>query len=204
MPLAMTIRTLAASALRHSQADRAGANVWWPAEIPRQNPTDARDSTESDRVELTQVERVSTKRLRWTDAQVLDALREASTYDHPLMSTKYDWLISVGEIEGPTASRIGKRFGSWAAACAAAGVEAARPTSTHTRYRGTDLDLLLALGRYLQDAPAPHTRTAFERWRRTEVVETPSSSLIGTRFGTWAEAKRRAGDHCDIRDEVRV
>ncbi|HET8600949.1 MAG TPA: sigma factor-like helix-turn-helix DNA-binding protein, partial [Segeticoccus sp.] len=52
---------------------------------------------------------------RWSDDEILDAIREAALYEFPLTTKAYAGLLAVGQIKGPSLPRIWQRFGSWSA-----------------------------------------------------------------------------------------
>ena len=64
---------------------------------------------------------------RWSDEQILEALRQASNYQFPLSGPKYDSLVALGEIDGPTSIRVLQIFGTWSRACGLAGVASLSP-----------------------------------------------------------------------------
>lgn len=79
---------------------------------------------------------------RWSDDAILDAIREAALYEFPLTTNAYSDLLSKGQIKGPSMARIGQRFGSWTAACEAAGVVAGQTMRPHYESRWSNDDLL--------------------------------------------------------------
>ncbi|MBS4753207.1 hypothetical protein KG112_10375 [Nocardioides sp. zg-ZUI104] len=129
---------------------------------------------------------------RWSDEEVLDAIRDAALYEFPLTTNAYAELLSQGQIKGPSMPRIWQRFGSWTAACEAAGVVAGQPMRTNYQSRWTDDDLLQIVRRYLLDPNAPNSAHRFDEWKRAAAPEGPSFQTLRNRFGSWTEVKRRA------------
>ncbi|KQO38893.1 helicase associated domain-containing protein [Aeromicrobium sp. Leaf245] len=60
----------------------------------------------------------------WFEADIIAALQEAATLVFPLRPAAYQELVTSGALTGPNRSSVISRFGTWEAACAAAGVEA--------------------------------------------------------------------------------
>lgn len=135
---------------------------------------------------------VSNAESRWSDDDILDAIKEASAYEFPLTTSAYRDLVAVGQIKGPSLPRIGQRYGSWTAACQAAGVTAGRTMRNNYESRWSDQDLLDIIRQYLLDPAAPNSANRFDQWKRDNVSDGPSFQTIRNRFGSWTEAKRRA------------
>lgn len=136
--------------------------------------------------------RPRTSVLAWSDSDILQAIREASIYEFPLTANAYAELVRLGEVPGPSLPRIGQRFGSWVAACEAAGVEHGQPPRTNYQSRWTDDDLLTYARSYFLDPDVSDSAGAYGAWRRDKAPEAPSSMTLRNRLGTWAEIKRRA------------
>lgn len=90
----------------------------------------------------------------------------------------------------PSHNTIVLRFGSWRAACEAAGVKIAarRATNTWTR-RWTDEELLGWARRYFQEAGATGTNSGYDRW--AEDHGGPSMITLRNRLGRWADIRAR-------------
>lgn len=129
---------------------------------------------------------------RWSDEDICEALRQASAYEFPLTTSAYSELLRVGQIEGPSVPRIGQRFGSWTAACAAAGVVAGDPWNREYESRWSDEDLLQIARAYLVDPNAPSSAHRFDEWKREYAPDGPSAQTLRNRLGSWTEVKRRA------------
>jgi hypothetical protein len=129
---------------------------------------------------------------RWSDEEVLNAIRDAALYEFPLTTNAYAELLSQGQIKGPSMPRIWQRFGSWTAACEAAGVVAGQTMRTNYQSRWSDDDLLQIVRRYLLDPNAPNSAHRFDEWKRTAAPDGPSFQTLRNRFGSWTEVKRRA------------
>jgi len=129
---------------------------------------------------------------RWSDEEILDAIRQAAVYEFPLTANAYSDLLSVGQVEGPSLPRIGQRFGSWSAACEAAGVVPGQTMRTHYESQWSDSDILTIVRRYLEDPAVPNSIQGYDAWRRTNAPDGPSGQTIRNRFRTWTEVKRIA------------
>jgi hypothetical protein len=129
---------------------------------------------------------------RWTDEDICEALRQASVYEFPLTTTAYSDLLKVGQVNGPSVPRIGQRFGSWSAACAAAGVVAGDPWNREYESKWSDEDLVQIARSYLTDPNFPNSAHRFDEWKRENAPDGPSAQTLRNRFGSWTEVKRRA------------
>ena len=129
---------------------------------------------------------------RWSDEAVLEAIREAGLYEFPLTTNAYSDLVSQGQVKGPSMPRIWQRFGSWTAACEAAGVVAGQTMRPHYESRWSDDDLLEIARQYLLDPDSPNSAHRFDEWKRECAPDGPSFQTLRNRFGSWTEVKRRA------------
>jgi hypothetical protein len=125
---------------------------------------------------------------QWADAEILDLLRTASTYEFPLSAKKYANLVQIGELTGPSVPRIHQRFGGWSRACELAGVEHG---ATHLDYNSkwTDDDLVRCVISYLGDPNFNGTFHGYDDWRCTKSDDAPSGGTIRNRFGDWTTVK---------------
>jgi hypothetical protein len=139
-----------------------------------------------------QLRRARSAENHWSNEDVFSAIRSAALYDFPLAIKTYAELLNIGQIQGPSVPRICQRFGTWTAACDAAGVVSHPARRANYQSRWTDEDLLSIVHRYLADHSWPGTFAGFDDWRKGFIPEGPSSSTLRTRFGTWTEIKRRA------------
>ena len=135
---------------------------------------------------------------RWSDDDILAALREASIYEFPLTTTAYTELLRVGQVDGPSVPRIGQRFGTWSAACARADVVAGDPWNREYESKWSDDDLLQIARAYLVDPAAPSSAHRFDEWKKKNAPDGPSAQTLRNRFGSWTEVKRRALAQGDV------
>jgi hypothetical protein len=126
--------------------------------------------------------------VRWSDEEILEALRCAATYEFPLSTMKYSNLVEIGEIRGPSVARIYQRFGQWSAACESAGVEHGSTRIDYTS-RWTDADITRFLVLYLSDTRYTGAAHRYDEWRIAESVDAPSLGTVRSRFGDWESAK---------------
>lgn len=138
---------------------------------------------------------------RWSDQEIMDALRAAAVYEYPLTANAYSALLAVGQITGPSVPRIGQRYGSWTGACEAAGVEPGRTVRSDYQSKWSDQDIANIVRQYLLDPSAPNSAHRFDEWRRENVPDGPSFQTVRNRFGTWTATKRRALKPMGARDE---
>ncbi len=141
-------------------------------------------------------------RRRWSDEQILHCLRRAADLypGKPLTGHRYGKVRK--QVGGPTHVRVLQRFGTWLAACEAAGV---RPgTAPRRRYARawTETEMLGWVADYLAQPGTRGTYAGYDEWaRRTDGA--PSSQTVRNRFGTWAVVKRAATVLVVAREQAR-
>jgi hypothetical protein len=117
----------------------------------------------------------------------------ASEMGEPLTEARYvEWANRQPRGQVPSQPTVCNRFGSWVAACAAAGVrpgEASRPAYTRTWTREACLEVLRG---WLDIHPASTSVVAYEATRARSADDMPSSPTIRNRFGGWASALQAA------------
>ena len=97
----------------------------------------------------------------------------------------------VGAFE-PSSSRIIQRFGSWSAACAAAGLSARAATRRYRSAWGAE-SVIQAVARYLAGPGASGSYAGYADWaKNTDGV--PSAQTVRNVLGGWAQAKAAATD----------
>lgn len=127
---------------------------------------------------------------RWTDEEVLEAIRTAATYEYPLVRTKYQALVDAGEVQGPSSARIDQLFG-WVSACEMAGVESGHAWRDY-QSTWTDDDLLHYVRVYLAEVGSTATFAGYDKWRRRAGLDAPSAPTLRNRLGRWVSIKRAA------------
>ncbi|WP_164983782.1 Z1 domain-containing protein [Cellulomonas endophytica] len=127
---------------------------------------------------------------RWSHDQTMQALVDAATFEWPLSSTAYDDLLRVGEVQGPSAVRIGQVYGSFSAACEAAGVEPVRAPRDDYQSRWTDTELLDWVADYLRAPGSSGSFSGYEAWRAVHGSDAPSGGTLRNRYGAWSAVKQ--------------
>lgn len=120
-----------------------------------------------------------------SDDDILTLIREVAEVEgEPLSRHAFE------TVAGFSGAAVVRRFGTWTAACAKAGVETAPATRRYAR-EWSDKVLVERVRAFL-GATADPTWAAFRKWCR----EHPGASAetVRLRFGTWREAQRRAMD----------
>lgn len=127
----------------------------------------------------------------WSNEQLLDVLRIASTKSTPLTVAAYNALVTQKQVEGPTGQVFYMRFGSWLEACEAAGVQSGeRVRGNYTRaWLNVDLEALVV--EFLFSIEHDGSFGDFQSWLR-ERPDSPSVATVRSRLGTWNEMKRNA------------
>lgn len=121
-----------------------------------------------------------------TDEDIAGVLRAAAAESgDPLSVARYD----AGAYE-PSSSRIIQRFGSWSAACAAAGLRARGASRRYVSSWDAD-EVAAAVSRYLSSPGASGSYAGYERWAKTADGE-PSAQTVRNMLGGWTQAKAAA------------
>lgn len=179
------------AAVRRALDERGPMTVAEVAEISAYDPVEISKAWPRDLAHL-RLHAAGNYENRWSDEAILEAIRQAALYEYPLTTNAYAELVSQGQVQGPSMPRIWQRFGSWTAACEAAGVVPGRTMRRHYESRWSDDDLLRVARQYLLDPSAANSAGRFDEWRRAVVPDGPSFQTLRNRFGSWTEVKRRA------------
>ncbi|WP_164519736.1 sigma factor-like helix-turn-helix DNA-binding protein [Nocardioides ferulae] len=126
---------------------------------------------------------------RYSDADIIEVLSAAAALaSGPLTKTAYDEYVAAHG--GPSGIRVLQRFGSWKAACEAAGVTCGQARRSYTRRwtAGTMVDNLIA---YFDSPGATGAFADYDQWSRGH-ADRPSGQTIRNHFGSWQAAKTAA------------
>lgn len=120
----------------------------------------------------------------WSDAAILAALQSAAG-DGPLSVSAYDAFRGGRDL--PSSARVIQRYGSWSAACSAAGLEVnAGRASYATKWT---LDALAeSVADYLATEGSTGAYAGYAAWAAA-TTGAPSAQTVRNRFGGWAAAK---------------
>lgn len=124
-----------------------------------------------------------------SDEEIFATIRAVSALDggDPLSGPFYDTHRGDRAV---TRARLLQRFGTWGAACDAAGVSwLARETRTYSR-RWNETQMLDYAWDYLNSTSSP-TFLGFDSWLGTQ-NDAPSAQTVRNTLGTWVEIKRQA------------
>ena len=139
---------------------------------------------------------------RWSDDDIVECLRHAAALHpgKPLTAHRYGKVKKA--VGGPTPVRILQRFGTWLAACEAAGVRGG--TSPRRRYRRgwTESELLGWVADYLAEPGMRGTYAGYDTWAR-RTAGAPSAQTVRNRLGAWASVKRAAAVLVVAREQAR-
>ena len=127
--------------------------------------------------------------VKYAEADLIEGLRSAA--DHcgtPLTVKQYDGYRHAHQPELASGIWVIRHFGTWRSACERAGLAANTTRSTSSRW--TDAELLRAVADYLAEPGTTGSYAGYQEWARG-ADGVPSGALLRSRFGTWAEAKRR-------------
>jgi len=125
---------------------------------------------------------------RWSDDEIVTALKMAGTYAFPLSAPQYDELVTVGEVKGPGSQTVATRFGTWKRACRLAGVETTNMGREYYSQKWSWNEMVDCLVEYLLDPFTTGTSAGYESWREESVNDLPSLALLRNTFGSWADA----------------
>ena len=132
----------------------------------------------------------SHSRPRFTDAEVLEALRAAAAVQgDPLSVDRYD--AHQRAHGGPTSVRIIQRLGGWNAACRAAGLRTNAGRASYAR-RWTREQVLEHVAAYLAEGGSG-SYAGYAAWAK-EAAGAPSGQTVRNLFDGWAAAKAAAKD----------
>jgi DNA-binding CsgD family transcriptional regulator len=130
--------------------------------------------------------------LRWSNEEVLGAIRDAATYEFPLSASTYGELVARREVVGPSVPLVYLRFGSWTSACSAAKVESGVSLVESYESRWTDDDLLGFVAAYLLRSDSQGTFRGYDEWAKQAEYDAPSAGTIRKRLGSWNDVKKQA------------
>ena len=125
---------------------------------------------------------------RHSQEQLLAAVRHAGTFYHPLSAPQYDDLVAVGEIDAPGSQTVAKRFGTWKAACLAAGVESFSIGRSLYETKWSWDEVVNFVVEYLMSSETSGTFPDYERWRSRQVNAAPSGALVRNTLDSWGAA----------------
>jgi DNA-binding transcriptional ArsR family regulator len=136
------------------------------------------------------VSRKHTDRSTFTDAQMGQALRSVwkklDDKSKGLSRIRYNRERAEGT---PAASTFIRRWGSWSAACEAAGITASKPRRDSYEQTFTDDDVLRSVNEFI-DETGSTVYHRYAEWAREH--GRPSGPLLVMRWGGWANARKEA------------
>ena len=126
------------------------------------------------------------RRRDFTDEHIGAELRGAAARaGDPLSVAQYD--AGRGE---PSSALIIQRFGSWSAACSAAGLSARSVSRTYTR-AFDETTVAAAVARYLGEPGCTGSYAGYAAWAKS-TTGAPSGQTVRNTLGSWAQAKDAA------------
>jgi hypothetical protein len=126
---------------------------------------------------------------QWTEDDCIEVLKLAATFAFPLTVLEYRKLIASDSISGPTLPIFYSRFGSWADACAAAGVETGNALREYDS-TWSDSDLVRIVRQFLWESrDTSWSIQNYDDWRARHESQLPSAGLLRNRLGTWSEIR---------------
>jgi hypothetical protein len=135
----------------------------------------------------------------WESDELLAVLRLAASHQEPLTAQRYSDLRTVGRVTGPTPAIFYKVFGSWSAACAAAGIRSGKKLHSNYSRKWTDEELLDFVIEYVSEPRSGVTGESLtvkgiDQWLRSLRAsrEAPSLSTLRNRLGSWSGMRSKA------------
>ena len=126
---------------------------------------------------------------QWTAEDCIEVLKEAATFAFPLTVLEYRRLIESNSIIGPTLPIFYSRFGSWADACSAAGVENGIAQREYDS-AWSDSDLVRIVRQFLWESKdVSWSIQNYDKWRASHESQMPSTGSLRNRLGTWSEIR---------------
>lgn len=123
------------------------------------------------------------------DEDVLAGLRQAAVeLGDPLVADRYDTYAPSRGLLGSV--RIIQRWGTWNAACVAAGLRINAGRAVYRR-RWTEAEMLEHVANYLQTEDCRGSYAGYDDYAR-RVPEAPSSQTVRNAFGNWSNMKSAA------------
>jgi hypothetical protein len=131
---------------------------------------------------------------QWSSDDCIEVLKLAATFAFPLTLLEYRKLVESNSIIGPTLPIFASRFGSWADACAAAGVETGMSLREYDS-TWSDSDLIRIVRQFLWESKNDSWSIQnYDKWRANHESQVPSVGLLRNRLGTWSEIRVLALD----------
>ena len=136
--------------------------------------------------------------LRYTAADIEAALRDMATErantGGPASISVSWWSAHRDPARHPTSARVIQRYGSWNAACRAAGLPVTETATPRGRASRWDDEACLGWVRAFRASDAPgRSYAAFEAWLQTQ-PGSPSAQTVRNRLGAWSAALTRAAE----------
>ncbi len=128
----------------------------------------------------------------WTNDKILQALREAANGSEMLSGGHYADLVAEGAIQGPTLPRVIQVFGSWANACALAGLSIGHTPRDDYSRSWTEDELVHFMAEFLIASDSASIES-YAKWSASDpATKRPSAGTIRNQAGQWNDVKARA------------
>ena len=135
----------------------------------------------------------------WERDELLAVLRLAAPHQEQLTVQRYTDLRTVGRVTGPTPAIFNREFGSWSAACAAAGIRSGKRLHSNYSRKWSDEELLDFVIEYVSATRSGATGESLTvkgmgQWLRSLRAsrEAPSLATIRNRLGSWSGVRSKA------------
>lgn len=150
------------------------------------------------------VPREAGAQLRFSEADLLDALAIAAELVAPFTHQNYQEYVDRADFPYPSAITVIHRFGSWYAACVRAGVDWTGVTRRDRSDGATPETCLPGVVAFLLSPVSTTSVAAYDPWRSEQSEWVPSSSLLRNVFGSWSLAVHAGLDDIASSDAIRA
>lgn len=129
---------------------------------------------------------------KYSDDDILEALRLAEAFESPINHNLYDDLVSRGLVKGPSSQTVMKRFDTWNKACEAANISYTESFRGGYESLWTEEEILDYLIEFLKNRTYGEGVESYDQWRIETLSSSPSGAHLRNIFNTWINAKNEA------------
>ena len=124
--------------------------------------------------------------LKWSQDQILEAIRRAARVEEPLSQKTFDLLVREGVIDCCSTVRIAQIFDKWSIACDLAGVRSVGSFVGEYQRSWSESDCIDWVCRFLLSSETSRSVDAYGLWVKEQEGNPPSSGTIRTTVGPWS------------------
>jgi hypothetical protein len=121
------------------------------------------------------------------EMEILEALRQAATYEYPLSGPGFDDLVAQDLIRCVSRVRVMQIFGTWSNACDKAGVESIAAVRPYYDRIWTENDLWEYVIDFLLTPEIGASVGSYDTWAKEKPGDRPSVGTLRNYLGPWSE-----------------